>query len=50
MSSFESLSNPNHFIQWYDDDHVDCAEGPHGVDCEVWIKNFMVSEFYTMIY
>ncbi|XP_065884945.1 uncharacterized protein [Dysidea avara] len=33
VSSFESLSNYNHFIRWYDD-HVDGAEGPHGVDCE----------------
>ena len=35
MSSFESLSNPNHFIRWYDD-VVDGAENLCGVDCEVY--------------
>jgi len=34
LSSFESLSNYNHFIRWYDD-ATDGAEDRYNVNCEV---------------
>ena len=49
MSSFESLSNYNHYIRWYDDT-TDGAENHHMVNCEVCMNHKLhVLEFYVVV-